>query len=892
DLVRELRVQSTLNHPNVLPLLGFYLSVSLDEAWIVSPYAAKGNIYEYLEHTSPGMEKRLELAKDTAMGLVYLHTRSPPICHGDIKALNILVGANDRAMLCDFGLSKALEEVTMAANTNHIGTSRYRSPELFIDGNCPTLESDVWAWGCLLLEVVTSRIPYDEILLEGAVIHQIQEKILPAALDSLDNCPSHVRELLTDCWKIAPGLRPSMEQTLTFLSAGNLRFLATVKQRDTSTEIVAIRTTTVQLDSLERELIKIIAPIQQLRIKPSRLDFAKGLHPIGAGGFGTVFRALLLQRARGSKGDVVAVKQLRAGVGRSKCLRITIGLDQAWLISPYMANGNISAYISRVRPSEEQRLSLALDTANGLRYLHNLDPSVCHGDIKALNVLINDERRAVLCDFGLAKAMEAMPSGLTTSTFNLGGSLPYESPELVLGTSLRSPRSDVWAWGCLLQEIFTGKGPYYLASNPGVIVKWIIQDIPPTTPDDVPCPEDVRALLTFCWQRRPIARPTMDQCVSILSESCCGQGNQEPSEASWILRYLQENCDVNRATILKRADILFDEEDSVGFGSFGIVFRATLVDEVLPSEELVAVKQFRVPSDSNFRLHLHAVCHNRFPAHPNGDRSIQEVAVKTDRWSSFTHPNLLKLLGFYSATPSPSNEVLLVFPYMASGNLNDYLMASLDYSRKMALVRPSLFQVVQDLTELHSKQADGVCQAERLSLVQNNVLIGPDGHALLSDYDLSGLQTRPSTIELRRYQSPEQLTNSSTLGPSADIWAYGCIFLKIVTGRDPYRDTDDTKPYRGVSRRALPASIDDLGCSARAQNLLGVCWQWDPALRPKIGEVGGILSGTPCRCKEAWSITMDEPVDKLVISPRGNYLIVQYTHYIRMYNTANHALFG
>ncbi|KAG8893876.1 hypothetical protein FRB99_001658, partial [Tulasnella sp. 403] len=60
-LARELLVWSTLNHPNVLPLVGFHLSVKLDEAWLVSPLAPKGNIYDFLEHERPPLEKRLEL---------------------------------------------------------------------------------------------------------------------------------------------------------------------------------------------------------------------------------------------------------------------------------------------------------------------------------------------------------------------------------------------------------------------------------------------------------------------------------------------------------------------------------------------------------------------------------------------------------------------------------------------------------------------------------------------------------------------------------------------------------------------------------------------------------------------------------------------------------------
>ncbi|KAG8902975.1 hypothetical protein FRB99_003866, partial [Tulasnella sp. 403] len=86
DLVRELTVHATLDHPNVLPLLGFHLSVELDQAWLISPYAPNGNIYDYLERVNPPVHERLKLANDTAKGLEYLHSREPPICHGDIKA--------------------------------------------------------------------------------------------------------------------------------------------------------------------------------------------------------------------------------------------------------------------------------------------------------------------------------------------------------------------------------------------------------------------------------------------------------------------------------------------------------------------------------------------------------------------------------------------------------------------------------------------------------------------------------------------------------------------------------------------------------------------------------------------------------------------------------------
>lgn len=66
------------------------------------------------------------------------------------------------------------------------------------------------------------------------------------------------------------------------------------------------------------------------------------------------------------------------------------------------------------------------------------------------NTLVNDSGDAVLCDFGLARILEDVPSGLTTTSAP-GCTLRYAAPELVSGDgSVHSLASDAWAWGCLL----------------------------------------------------------------------------------------------------------------------------------------------------------------------------------------------------------------------------------------------------------------------------------------------------------------------------------------------------------------------------------------------------------------------------------------------------------
>lgn len=81
---------------------------------------------------------------------------------------------------------------------------------------------------------------------------------------------------------------------------------------------------------------------------------------------------------------------------------------------------------------------------------------VCsHHSQRQANMLVcieDQQAKALLCDFGLAKIKETDSSGLTTSSFNLKGSSRYMSPELCLDP-MRDFQSDIWAWGCVLLEV-------------------------------------------------------------------------------------------------------------------------------------------------------------------------------------------------------------------------------------------------------------------------------------------------------------------------------------------------------------------------------------------------------------------------------------------------------
>ncbi|KAG8897969.1 hypothetical protein FRB99_007743 [Tulasnella sp. 403] len=290
--------------------------------------------------------------------------------------------------------------------------------------------------------------------------------------------------------------------------------------------------------------MKALGPLESYRLKPSRIRVEKGEDYV-SGGFGSVHRGTM-NKGVFSSGTAVAVKKLRSAGDRSQRLRIAIALvrevkvwaglrhrnilpligfylndsyDEAWLVCPWITNGSVAHYIARIRVSPEERLRLAIDTAEGLKHLHTRKPPICHGDIKAGNVLVADDGHAMLCDFGLARTTEAFSTGLTTANFDSAGSRRYQSPELILGeVSRRSLESDVWAWGCLLLEIFTGHSPYHTIANETSLVLRVSQNEVPASLLNEDMPAFVKDLLARCWQRQPEERPSMRQCLSALCQ--------------------------------------------------------------------------------------------------------------------------------------------------------------------------------------------------------------------------------------------------------------------------------------------------------------------------------------------------------------------------------------
>lgn len=164
EFSREAKKLGTIRHPNIVSLRGYYWGPKEHERLILSNYINAASLTAHLcefetRNLQPlSLSQRLSIAVDVASSLNYLHNeRAMP--HGNLKSTNILLQMPElSALLTDYSLHRILTPVGMADQVLNAGALGYRPPE-FASTNkpCPSLKSDIYAFGVVLLEILTGK---------------------------------------------------------------------------------------------------------------------------------------------------------------------------------------------------------------------------------------------------------------------------------------------------------------------------------------------------------------------------------------------------------------------------------------------------------------------------------------------------------------------------------------------------------------------------------------------------------------------------------------------------------------------------------------------------------------------------------------------------------------
>ncbi len=149
----EARRVARLKHDNIVPV--YDVGLEGDSCFIVTEYVEGGSLADRLGKGKPSRDEAIRWMGEIADALEYAHLNG--IFHRDIKPANILVDANGRAKLADFGIAQSANKTGKFAPS--LGTLRYMSPEQ-LEGEPADHRSDIYSLAVVLYELLAGRIPY------------------------------------------------------------------------------------------------------------------------------------------------------------------------------------------------------------------------------------------------------------------------------------------------------------------------------------------------------------------------------------------------------------------------------------------------------------------------------------------------------------------------------------------------------------------------------------------------------------------------------------------------------------------------------------------------------------------------------------------------------------
>ncbi|KAJ8475136.1 hypothetical protein ONZ45_g15714 [Pleurotus djamor] len=473
SIARELRLLNGLKHENILELHGICTDLEGCEEIVSEETPALVmslclDIDAYL-FRNPWSRTRVHLMVGVIRGLSYLH--SLDIIHGDVKPANILVkiGEDDEPIGVLADFGHSRVDNQSGYTTQFTSTPLFTAPELYF-------------------------VPGDNFADDTDTFESPTSATGPTATKASDMY-SFALTLLTDLGTIERIRKRHRTGAHSTVYAGT----ATVNGTSTNVAIKIFNTMSPKLKdaSLSKALQKFSPSWIHLRhaniARFYGLDEEQGLNFIPA--------MVYDYYERGNIMDYLSLK--------------------------YGAEG---AADNDVRNSEALRLMT--EAADGLDYLHQLDPRVIHTDFRGANIMVDDDAHARVADVGL---LLALPEDETNyiDTVHPAGLVRWAGPDLWNNFDAQVPRAsnyttatDVYAYGMTLVEVFSNRPPFTPAPRKdGQRIRYtdiqalrsMLKGVRPPIPPYLERNAGLRTLVKLCWDADPAKRPSMQEVCHTLA---------------------------------------------------------------------------------------------------------------------------------------------------------------------------------------------------------------------------------------------------------------------------------------------------------------------------------------------------------------------------------------
>jgi len=225
-----------------------------------------------------------------------------------------------------------------------------------------------------------------------------------------------------------------------------------------------------------------------------------------------------------------------------------------FIITEFMSRGSLTTILANHKKflSWETRRKMAMDTAKGMNYLHRHTPIILHRDLKSANLLVDENWKLKVCDFGLSRIMDSRNS------MTACGTPAWVAPE-VLRNQRYTEKADVFSYGVVLWELVTRQRPFH--DVPAFRVVLLVGSLRYRLPIPLKCPSIFERLMKQCWAENPAVRPSFDEIVRILATS--SEEYSEDQQLQSVLSFSGQDPSHHSALIPTQYDFVQQEKEVI-----------------------------------------------------------------------------------------------------------------------------------------------------------------------------------------------------------------------------------------------------------------------------------------------------------------------------------------
>ncbi|GJW26764.1 kinase-like domain, phloem protein 2-like protein [Tanacetum coccineum] len=821
----EKSMLSSLSHTNVVSVIG---CSNNNKMFIVYKKEANGSLDKYLSDKTLTWMQRLKICLGVANALSYIHYevgRDFSVIHCNIKSSIILLDDKWEPKLSGFQLSL---KTTVALRhrlvlTRDINENAYLDPKYKKTGGV-THKSDVYSLGVVLLEVLCGRsavLPDEELgegLLHQLAISHLDKMIMPQLRKQMD--PESFKifsDIAYWCTKEDRADRPYIDPVLKRLE----KALELQWKHENPVNL----TSSYQFKGKNLEHLKI--GLNDIKKATKNFD---DTYSIGSGGFGKVYKADLEHFDSSSSSSIegvdkcdlprkrstVAIKRINNQKGEqgfiaeietlTSCKHENIisllgfcyeGTGAMILVYEHASKGSLENYLGSSDKMANltwvRRLNICIDTAHGLNYIHNNTDhgkqKMIHRDIKSDNILLGDNWKAKIADFGLSKFHPADQAASTIYTDMIAGTYMYLDPEYQKYGKLNK-KSDIYSFGVVLLEIFAGRLAYdsvYTKVNDrgiapiardhfrkGTIMKIVDHKIKEETDEHV-----------FSLRKGP-NKESLDIFLKIALR-CVAETQAERPSIEIVIKELKRalNCQENHKDNVKLSleDVKlatqdFSPDNIIGHGDLGNIYRG----EVTHAHVLKNIAAKRL------------------------DKKIAEgeaqFATELEILMEYKHENVIGLVGYCDE----EEEKIIVYQYASRGSLDKYLS---DDRLTWVMRLKICMDITIGLEFLHGTVSSPEMVIHR-DINSRNILLLDDWKPKITAFGLSLVCLKNQNVDYVidnvtgtiGYRDPLQ-SKTGLLTADSDIFSLGAVLFDIMCGKISSVELDDDYLYLPFLAKSL-----------------------------------------------------------------------------------------